>query len=299
MKFFKLDYKYAHLFICFFREFPGLPNAVFSARYVGTFSCGEFYDRGLNGWIPSFMCAPLQAYAESICGCGYFNPKCMADSKDCWENASPSVNPTHSLPTNLPSYLSMIPSLEPSEDIQSSLPSQSPALVATHSPSSRPSSSPLIAPSSVPTELACSQKELEALHNVCDCDEKKPGKPWKHEQEYKKCVEKAVKKSDCNFENVLHFSGCIPFSTPNPSSEPSGFPSATTSPDSSLSPSSPTCTQESLESLANVCDCEEKKPGKPWKSEKEYLKCVKKATKKSDCDIEKVLSSAGCLPFSA
>jgi hypothetical protein len=56
--------------ICGTMQYPGLPNAVITARYVGVFTCAQLYDRGLNGMIPSFMCGPLQDFAEPVCGCG-------------------------------------------------------------------------------------------------------------------------------------------------------------------------------------------------------------------------------------
>ena len=70
--------------ICGTEEYPGIPNAGIHARYVGTYSCAEFYARGRSGLIPWFMCGPLQDYAYSICGCGEFNPDCKADPTKCW-----------------------------------------------------------------------------------------------------------------------------------------------------------------------------------------------------------------------
>ena len=42
--------------ICRNDDYPGNPNAMVSARYVGTFSCHTLYHRGRNGQIPGFMC---------------------------------------------------------------------------------------------------------------------------------------------------------------------------------------------------------------------------------------------------
>ena len=49
--------------ICGTYEYPGNPDEYIQARYVGEFSCGQFYDRGLHGLIPAFMCGPLQNFA--------------------------------------------------------------------------------------------------------------------------------------------------------------------------------------------------------------------------------------------
>jgi hypothetical protein len=59
------------------------------------------------------------------------------------------------------------------------------------------------------------------------------------------------------------------------------------------------CPRSELEELTTACDCTKRKNGKPWKSEKQYRRCVKKIIKKanSDCDWKVVLDSAGCLPF--
>lgn len=60
--------------ICGDSEYPGIPGKFISARYVGSYSCGDFFHRGKNGLIPGFMCGPLQDYAYDKCGCGPFNP---------------------------------------------------------------------------------------------------------------------------------------------------------------------------------------------------------------------------------
>lgn len=70
--------------ICGTEEYPGIPNAGIHARYIGTFSCAEFFARGRNGRIPWFMCGPLQDYAYDVCGCGEYNPDCIADPTKCW-----------------------------------------------------------------------------------------------------------------------------------------------------------------------------------------------------------------------
>lgn len=70
--------------ICGTLEYPGIPSAFIVARYVGSYSCAQLYDLGLHGLIPSNMCTPLQLYAEKVCGCGAYNPKCQADPAACW-----------------------------------------------------------------------------------------------------------------------------------------------------------------------------------------------------------------------
>ena len=52
------------------KAFPSIPDKYISARYIGTYTCEQFFHRGLDKLIPGFMCAPLQMYAEKNCGCG-------------------------------------------------------------------------------------------------------------------------------------------------------------------------------------------------------------------------------------
>ena len=66
-------------------EFPGIPNQFIVARYVGDYTCAQLYQRGNNGYIPWFMCGPLQDFTYSACGCGEFNPNF---------NSSPRPTPT-------------------------------------------------------------------------------------------------------------------------------------------------------------------------------------------------------------
>ena len=42
--------------ICENDDYPGYPEVMISARYVGTYSCHSLYHRGRNGQIPGFMC---------------------------------------------------------------------------------------------------------------------------------------------------------------------------------------------------------------------------------------------------
>ncbi|CAJ1959868.1 unnamed protein product [Cylindrotheca closterium] len=60
--------------ICRNDDFPGNPEVMISARYVGTYSCGTLYHRGKNGQIPGFMCGPLQDRIYEKCGCGQTPP---------------------------------------------------------------------------------------------------------------------------------------------------------------------------------------------------------------------------------
>ena len=71
--------------ICGTEEYPGKAQHLFTTRYVGTYSCGELYSRGLNGLIPGFLCGPLQDYAHKECGCGVYNPKCINDPTKCFQ----------------------------------------------------------------------------------------------------------------------------------------------------------------------------------------------------------------------
>jgi len=59
-------------------------NYTFSTRYLGTFNCAEYYDRGRHGLVPAYLCGPLQKYAEKHCGCGGYNPDCISDPAKCY-----------------------------------------------------------------------------------------------------------------------------------------------------------------------------------------------------------------------
>jgi hypothetical protein len=88
--------------ICGTGEYPGIPTAFIVARYVGEYTCAQLYHRGLNGMTPNFMCGPLQDFAEPVCGCGGYNPKCRADPTQCWgNNPSPQAAPA-SMPAPAP-----------------------------------------------------------------------------------------------------------------------------------------------------------------------------------------------------
>eukprot|EP00934_Nitzschia_sp_Nitz4_P005157 Nitzschia sp. Nitz4//scaffold68_size99682//14636//15486//NITZ4_004553-RA/size99682-snap-gene-0.0-mRNA-1//1//CDS//3329556560//5147//frame0 len=97
--------------ICGTDEYPGIPNSYLVIRYVGSYTCGQLYERGLHGLIPEFMCGPVQDYAYSICGCGQYNPACIEDPTQCYGYSGPSptaptgpspTTPTGPSPTNAP-----------------------------------------------------------------------------------------------------------------------------------------------------------------------------------------------------
>ena len=79
--------------ICGTNEYPGIPNTIINARYVGTYSCGTLFHRGKNGFIPGFMCAPLQNYAQHTCGCGEHNPACKEDVRKCFDENDTDPSP--------------------------------------------------------------------------------------------------------------------------------------------------------------------------------------------------------------
>ena len=101
--------------ICGTLEYPGIPSGFIVARYVGDYSCRQLYDLGLHGLIKDFMCKPLQIYAKPVCGCGEYNPKCIADKTKCYSGSSSTsasspvqgqASPTASSPASAPSISS-------------------------------------------------------------------------------------------------------------------------------------------------------------------------------------------------
>jgi hypothetical protein len=139
--------------------------------------------------------------------------------------------------------------------------------------------------------IFCQNIGLKEIARECDCSEKKPGKPWKNEKEYIKCVKEYLKENNCDTNDVLDSAGCLPFKdaiSPTEASVPTLRPSGQLH---------PTCPNSEIERLASVCDCAGKTPGNQWKNEDQYRKCVKKRVKKSGCAMNAVLQSAGCLPF--
>jgi hypothetical protein len=69
-------------------EYPGNVDKYIVARYVGSYTCGQLFYRGLDDKIPGFMCGPLQDYAYEPCQCGPSNPHPddyqPASADDCW-----------------------------------------------------------------------------------------------------------------------------------------------------------------------------------------------------------------------
>lgn len=127
--------------ICGTMEYPGIPQAFIVARYVGEFTCGQLFERGLHGLTPWFMCGPLQDFAEDVCGCGAYNPQCKEDPTKCWGYDGPGA-PVPTLPAPIP------PPPVPSP-IAPPVPSPTPAPVPA--PTSAPVPAPTPAPVRVPT----------------------------------------------------------------------------------------------------------------------------------------------------
>lgn len=88
--------------ICGTEEYPGNPNANIVARYVGQYTCAQLYSRGYHGVTPNFMCGPLQDFARSVCGCGYFNPACARDPTKCF--GRPNYVQPYTVPWLEPGY---------------------------------------------------------------------------------------------------------------------------------------------------------------------------------------------------
>lgn len=57
-------------YLCFQPDiYPTKPGVLVVARYLGAFTCAEFFNRGLNGQVSQGMCGPLQDHALTACGC--------------------------------------------------------------------------------------------------------------------------------------------------------------------------------------------------------------------------------------
>ena len=69
-------------------EYPGRPNQLIVARYVGEYTCGQLFERGFHGMVPAYMCGPLQDFTYYSCGCGVFNPACATDPSKCFGGAN-------------------------------------------------------------------------------------------------------------------------------------------------------------------------------------------------------------------
>lgn len=46
--------------------------------------------------IPDYMCGPTQDFAQTVCGCGVYNPRCRANPRNCF-GASTSGGSSYSL----------------------------------------------------------------------------------------------------------------------------------------------------------------------------------------------------------
>ena len=168
-------------------------------------------------------------------------------------------------PSSIPNTIEATPSLPPQSD---ALLTEPPANVSQGDATS------------------CSQEQLAQIAGKCDCSQKKPGKPWKNEEEYMRCIDKQTSKdSSCLVDAVVDYAKCLP------------LVSATPSETANDSISQETCTDIILLEVAEKCNCFEKNPGKRWKHEEEYAKCVKKATKDTFCDMKTVFATDGCHDF--
>ena len=126
--------------ICGTDEFPGIPNTMITARYVGTYTCGTLFHRGKNGLIPGFMCAPLQDFSYEKCGCGEFNPN------------SPVASPPTDPPVVQPKTPPPVPDPTPQPTRKPTLkPTPAPTKAPTKAPTPRPTAYPTKAPTKAPT----------------------------------------------------------------------------------------------------------------------------------------------------
>jgi hypothetical protein len=85
--------------ICGTMEYPGIPQGLIVARYVGQFTCDQLYGRGLHGMTSDFMCGPLQDFAAVVCGCGAYNPVCRANPAKCYGAAGSATTITNPVTT--------------------------------------------------------------------------------------------------------------------------------------------------------------------------------------------------------
>ena len=126
--------------ICRTNEYPGIPNTIINARYVGTYSCGTLFHRGKNGLVPGFMCAPLQDFSYEKCGCGEFNPD------------SPVASPPTDPPVVQPKTPPPVPDPTPQPTRKPTLkPTPAPTKAPTKAPTPRPTAYPTKAPTKAPT----------------------------------------------------------------------------------------------------------------------------------------------------
>ncbi|CAJ1967777.1 unnamed protein product [Cylindrotheca closterium] len=186
--------------ICRNDDFPGFPNAMVSARYVGTYSCGSLFHRGKNGQIPGFMCGPMQDRIHDKCGCGQQPPtnrptpppvprptprptRRPTPAPTRRPTPRPTPQPTRR-PTPAPtpeptSKPSMAPSESPSTSPSSSPTTTKPSASPSDSPTAPPSAKPSKSPTSSPTAPTVRPSEPPStspttLEEMCD------GSPFKN-----------------------------------------------------------------------------------------------------------------------
>lgn len=126
--------------ICNDGSYPGKPNQLINARYVGQYSCGALYHRGRNGQIPGFMCGPLQHKLQQPCGCGEYNPNANAPPPTPRPTRRPTPPPTRR-PTSRPTP----PPTSP--------PTTSPTRQPTPQPTQPPTKPPTAPPTPEPEEI--------------------------------------------------------------------------------------------------------------------------------------------------
>lgn len=154
--------------------------------------------------------------------------------------------------------------------------------------------------------------QLAELAKICDCHYKEPGQVWKNEAEYIKCVDSLAINISCETADIIHASGCLVFAPIVDDEEEEEVvvvppPQQNETPVDNVDPviddlpevDALTCieTLPQLQELAKDCDCDYKKPGKPWKNEAEYLKCVDNLVADTKCGTGEVVEVSGCLPF--
>jgi hypothetical protein len=101
--------------------YPGNVNRVIVARYVGQYTCGQLYYRGMNGQIPGFMCGPLQDYAQEPCDCKPGNPH--PSEYQAPASAPFNIPPGIELPPSWPNYHKIpSPTLKPTQSGPGGLP---------------------------------------------------------------------------------------------------------------------------------------------------------------------------------
>ncbi|CAJ1959869.1 unnamed protein product [Cylindrotheca closterium] len=142
--------------ICGNDDYPGNPNAMISARYVGTYSCHSLFQRGKNGQIPGFMCGPLQDRIHNKCGCGQKPPTNRPTPPPVPRpTPRPTRRPTQQ-PTRRPTPRpTRRPTPQPTRR-PTARPTHRPTPQPTPNPTPEPTDQPSVAPSKAPTEIPSS-----------------------------------------------------------------------------------------------------------------------------------------------